>query len=300
MSTDRPCYFLNHSERGVALISVLWYTALIALMAASFLATVRTEMKLVRNIGVAVQLGQLAEAAIWRGVYALANDKGDDYWRVDGTAYVLQLAGERVGLTIQDQSGSIDLNRASLDQLQRVLRGMGAEESVVRAVAAAIIDWRDADSMLTEAGAEIAQYQQIGDQQGPANKPFQSVEELRRVLGVTPNLYEQMARVVTVFAHRSQPRTEASPGELVALLGDPGRVEGIPANDNAEQQQKIVEARAEPGGVYLITAKVMRGNARMVLRAIIALSPNMLEYFVLDWQKTAWEGGDEIAGLAVT
>jgi len=79
---------------------------------------------------------------------------------------------------VDDEGGKININTASREVLLK-LPGMTAD------VAEAIIDWRDADDNPGANGAESAAYQSYRCKNGP----FESLEELLLVRGVTPELF---------------------------------------------------------------------------------------------------------------
>ncbi|MFW5863871.1 MAG: helix-hairpin-helix domain-containing protein [bacterium] len=76
-----------------------------------------------------------------------------------------------------DEASKLNLNTASLEMLQ-ALPNMDAD------VAAAIVDWRDTDSELTEGGAEAQDYLLLDPAYNCKDGPFETVEELRLVMGV--------------------------------------------------------------------------------------------------------------------
>ena len=75
-----------------------------------------------------------------------------------------------------DEASKLNLNTATLAMLQ-ALPGMTAE------FAAAIIDWRDADSEVTQGGAEDETYLRLVPPYHCKNAKFESLEELRLVYG---------------------------------------------------------------------------------------------------------------------
>ncbi|MGZ8901732.1 MAG: hypothetical protein ACXW3Z_16695, partial [Limisphaerales bacterium] len=80
-----------------------------------------------------------------------------------------------------DESSKLNLNTATAAMLQG-LPYMTAE------FAAAVIDWRDTNSDLTENGAEDESYQRLDPPRRCKNAPFESVDELRLVYGATLEL----------------------------------------------------------------------------------------------------------------
>lgn len=78
-----------------------------------------------------------------------------------------------------DEASKLNLNTATTEMLE-LLPGMTPE------FAAAIVDWRDEDSEVSENGAESEIYQRLNPAYSCKNSPFESLEELRLVFGADP------------------------------------------------------------------------------------------------------------------
>lgn len=85
-----------------------------------------------------------------------------------------------------------------------------AEDEAIN-VLEAIVDWMDADNKITGFnGAEEDYYQSLEPPYNPANKPFRSIEELRLVRYVTPEIMQFLAPYITVFPASSDPNDTLS------------------------------------------------------------------------------------------
>ena len=69
------------SNRGIALISVLLITGLLAVMAASFASSTRTEARLAHNHEQSAKAEALADAGVHRAVFKLLDFNPDTAWR---------------------------------------------------------------------------------------------------------------------------------------------------------------------------------------------------------------------------
>jgi len=78
--------------------------------------------------------------------------------------------------SLVDEGSLLNLNTATLEMLEAV-------PYMTSEFAAAIVDWRDADSDLTAGGAESANYLLLDPPYQCKNAPFETVEELRLVFG---------------------------------------------------------------------------------------------------------------------
>ena len=84
------------SNRGIALISVLWITGLLAVMAASFASSTRTETRLAHNQEENAKAEALADAGVHRAAFGLLDADPARAWRAGGNGYAFSLGeGER-------------------------------------------------------------------------------------------------------------------------------------------------------------------------------------------------------------
>ncbi len=105
-----PC---EMREKGVALILVIWVTALMAILLGSFALIARTENVEARHTMFDTTTARYAAiAGLERAVYELRNPDMASRWAADGRAYEFPYAGAQVSVAITDESGKIDLNLA--------------------------------------------------------------------------------------------------------------------------------------------------------------------------------------------
>ena len=202
--TAGPLRRRNVAARGLALIVVLWATAIITLLATSFSMSLRTEAKLAAS---AVERAQGAAAAE-AGIYWLMREvlKADDSPLAADSK--LTFHDFEVELQALPENAKIDLNAAPEPLLKSMIEYVAGElalESVsAGALTDAILDWRDADENARPFGAEARDYTSAGRDLGPRNGPFMSVNELNQVLGMDPKLYRALEPMVTVHAWSSK------------------------------------------------------------------------------------------------
>jgi general secretion pathway protein K len=188
------------SSRGIALISVLWITGLLAVMAASFISTSRTEARLARNQMENAKAQALADGGVQRAVLGLLEPERERAWQADGRVYSFALGEGDVEVSIRDEDGKIDLNQGPPELLAGLLTALDVEPAAARTLAERIADFRDPDSDPEPQGAEDPAYFAAGLADGAADRPFVSEAELTRVLGMTDELYHRIRPHVTVHA----------------------------------------------------------------------------------------------------
>jgi len=242
------------AQSGIALLIVLWMLALLSVIAGSLVFSSRTEVRMAGNTAALAQAEALADAGVSMAIHELARPQTDpERWKGDGLTHLWAFQGAGLRVTILDESAKIDLNAAPVVLLKGLLGVLGVAEPDADALADAVLDWRDADDLRSLHGAEKADYAAAGRDYGPANAPFETIEELRQVLGMSDDLFRKLEPLVTVYSRQSGINAAVAPRE--ALLALPG---AIPEQVDSflEQRQILIEqglpAPVFPGGQGLL------------------------------------------------
>ncbi|MEP7206586.1 MAG: hypothetical protein ABI920_06585 [Casimicrobiaceae bacterium] len=191
-------------QRGIALVLALWITILLTVIASSFAFSMRGEALAARNAISGAQARAVADGAVDRMAFELLRPRNSpEVWSADGQLRQWRDGDIVVSAVAVDESARIDLNAAPQPLLLGLLQNVGGlapEEA--QAVLDAILDWKDQDDLRRPNGAEEPEYRAAGRKYRPANGPFESVGELRRVLGVTPALYDRIAETLTIYSQQ--------------------------------------------------------------------------------------------------
>lgn len=204
-------------SKGFALLAVLWGTVLLGLLAANLATTSRTEARLSRNLAAQAQATAALDGAVRLTMAELLATPSAI--RRDGTPRTVTVAGIPVTVAATDAGGLVDLNAATPVLLAALFRAAGADAARAARLADAVADWRDTDGILHPQGAEAAEYA-AARLPPPANRRFETVAELRRVLGLDDALYARAARLATVQGRQPGIDPRVAPVEL--LLAIPG------------------------------------------------------------------------------
>lgn len=208
-------------QQGVALVLVLWVITLLAVIAGNFAFSMRGEAQIARNLLSTAQAKAQADAGVQRAWFDLMKPPTDiQRWKGDNVVHELASDGAVLRVSIQDESGKIDLNAAPEALLKGLFRSVGLGEDASVALLDAVQDWRDADKIKRLHGAEEEDYRAAGKNYVPSNAPFETVDELQRVLGMTPELYRALAPALTVYSRQPGVNTAVAPREV--LLAMPG------------------------------------------------------------------------------
>ena len=210
----------SSSERGIALIAVLWLTIMLTVIASGFAFSMHGEAVAARNALSLAQARAAADGAVERVAYELTRPRNlPEIWQADGTTQTWAESEAKITTWATDESARVDLNTANDLLLKGVLQSIGGlDAAAADAVLAAIQDWRDPDDLKRPNGAEEADYRAAGKTYKPANAPFDTVGELARVLGVTPGLVARLADSVTVYAKQPGINTATASREVLLAI----------------------------------------------------------------------------------
>lgn len=217
-----------HPHRAVILPVVLLVLLLLGLLVAMFAFRVNADLAATRVISYQMQTRLAAEAGIDRVRTILRESRFDVdrwfdnteelhrvlVWGPDGdeafwgtneefddgaVAFRFSIVADdatddetyiRFGVT--DESSKLHLNRASASQLLKIVQSAAGDDPDIQAkeIVAAIIDWRDADGKVSgeATDTEGEYYRRLDHPYQIKNAPFDTVEELLLVKGVTARL----------------------------------------------------------------------------------------------------------------
>lgn len=223
LSTGRPLrsHGRHPREKGIALVMVLWAVTLLTVIASSFAFSSRTETLLSRTQIASSRVRLLADAGIERALYELSKPVTDPTrWKFDGRTQVWEFDGAKLSITVRDETAKLDINLAPDELIRGLLKHAGLNDLEVASLSDAIADWRDADDFKRPSGAESRDYEAVGRDYLPANRPFESIDELRLVLGMTPDLFKKLRGSLTVYSSRKGFNSVTAPDEILYALRD--------------------------------------------------------------------------------
>jgi general secretion pathway protein K len=88
-----------------------------------------------------------------------------------------------------DEGGKVNRNRAYERTLRLIFTNLGVGEFEIGILVDSILDWRDEDDFHRVNGAESDYYLSLSSPYAARNGPFDTVEDLLWVRGVTPDLF---------------------------------------------------------------------------------------------------------------
>jgi general secretion pathway protein K len=191
-------------ERGIALLMVIWIFMVLSVLSAQFSRAMRDDAVATQNLAEEIQARGVALAGINQAIYRLLHARQQQVeasdpeavpvdtpapWLPDGTWHEEAYGGGTYGVRMIDEGGKISLNRADEALLRKVFETLGLDAKAQEEVADAILDWRDPDDLHRLHGAEDEYYQKLPEPYRAKNGPFDSVDELLQVRGITRELF---------------------------------------------------------------------------------------------------------------
>lgn len=209
-------------QSGVVLVVVLWLLVLLGVMVSSLVSTTRMESELVRNQVNGVRARAAAEAGIYTAIDMLARERGEEEreLRTDGRVYLMDYTDIKVELNVLDEAGKIDINAVRPEMLRSLIVPLVRDAEKAMQITDSIIDWRDADSIRHENGAEDEDYHKAGRGYGAKDEYFDNLEELLLVNGVDGELYTKLISLLTTHSGNSGVNPEVAQEQV--LLAIPG------------------------------------------------------------------------------
>lgn len=288
---------MRRRQGGVALVLVLWVITLLAVIAGNFAFSMRGEAQIARNLLVNAQAKSYADAGLRLAWMELMKPLADTQrWQANGMAHELMLDAVLLRISILDESGKIDLNTASDELLKGLFKSAGLSEEASATLLNTVLDWRSPGNLKRLNGAKEEQYRAAGKNYGPANATFETVDELQRVLGMNPELYNRLAPALTVYSR--QPGINPMFASREALLAIPGIDQAAVDQFLLQRQDALATNRpvlalvgagsfssASASFVYSARSEAkMADGTTFVRQAVVRLTPDpKLPVVVLAW-----------------
>ena len=261
--------------RGFALVIVLWTLVLLSFLVTHMVTTGRTGTRIAANLVANAEAEAQADGAIMETIFRLV-DGSDGRWTIDGGPHLLNLRHATATVTIAPESGKVNPNAASIELIAALLVSCGAEPGQASALAAAILEWRETGDRPRLGGAKLPQYRAAGLDYAPPNAPFETLDEMQRVLGMTPELFRRLKPHLSLYQPVDPDPRLADPIVAAAL-------KSLPVKNRPPDYDGLVTRTVS------ITAQVTTDSGGHFLRhAIVRLErPGAGTYAILAWDTDA-------------
>ena len=284
-----------NKSRGLALIVVLWVITLLTIMASSFSLTIQRETAITSGLKEKAEGLALAETGINYAILMLLTTDKELRWQAFGSLYEIEQAGKKIRIQIADESGKLNINLATDEQLLQLMNSLTLEEGQADNLTDAIIDWRDKNDLHRLNGAEKQQYEDADLKYEPRNGPFKSVEELQLVMGMNAKIYQQLEDMLSIYTKNKQINPTTASREMLLTLPDVSeelvdeylqqRVENE-RNGEPVVQPEWFKGSATKSNIFMIISEAMIDkNITEKIMAVIKKtnSKNGLPFEIVKW-----------------
>jgi general secretion pathway protein K len=225
------------SEKGIAIIMVLWVITILVTLVLSFSFLIRTDALSTIFFKEGIQKKFIAEAGIERAILEIYHRQtyreqtvtveGNEVVRVDGRPYTGSIESGKYAFRLLSESGKIDINKMT-DLTGMVLKNLllnfKVPQDTADTIVDSILDWTDADNLRRLSGAEDEYYLSLPVPYRARNAPLDTLEELLLVKGITPAILfgnsEQKGIIyyLTIYGTSSKININAASREVLAAL----------------------------------------------------------------------------------
>ena len=200
------------ARRGVALLAALWLVVAIAAVALQFSleAHERRTVGLLtsergKQRGLALGALALVEAQLDAALRVQPSGsnvqrlRSSDPWLDVDSVYsgTIMIDSTPVDVVARDLGEKLNINSMNEIDIRNFFSYLIGDFSKATQLSQTIMDWRDADSIPRPSGAERDAYIKAEMLALPTNAPFREVEDLRDVMGMTPEIYAQASPYLT-------------------------------------------------------------------------------------------------------
>jgi len=258
----------DDGDSGFSLVAVTWIVLLLSIMASGVLALTLSTKKSIDTLETLERDRLLVESALDVFMHRYFYSEVEQVYQNGEVA----LEGHRVDVSVSYESGKININRANQPLLSAMFAVVGESVEQSKKLAAAIHDWHDADDFTQPDGAENIEYEEAG-LTGPRNGPFESVGEIKSVIGMTDKLYRCILPLITVssLANAVEVQFASEPVRTVLSWAYNESWEGAEWDDpaNIENKNSVVGANNSLSGRSMFLTFVIDSNPQKTYFTIV-------------------------------
>jgi general secretion pathway protein K len=256
---------IHKDEKGIALILTITLISLIVILTMQFSKSIRSGLYETASFDDGIRLGAIAKSGFNCALAVLYEDSADVDSFNDDWAELNQYSsysaglfddGGRFEIHVDDLAGNIQINRLisstgekkgeynekQKELLIRFLRlpAFNLEEEAANDILDAIKDWMDEDDEATSFGAEDSYYQSLENPYSCRNAPFESLDELLLVKGITRELFYGTDEAPGI----SDYLTVVGDGKININTADPVVLEALSDDLDSTMIEEMVEYRS--------------------------------------------------------
>jgi general secretion pathway protein K len=280
------------SQSGFALVVVIWAIGLLALMFVTYIAAARHRSIEALSLSERASAEAMANQGINIAVLDLLAGLSDGLpsstrFRHDGTPALCMTAdGSRMAIFVVDEGGKVDLNAASPELIQALMRGLHAGEKIGSQLAKTILTLRD-EALASQSSQGIA---------SPTAAAFKTVLELDQLTRGNQFLYPSLRALVTVHSRGQGFDPRVAPIGVLAAISPRGEV---PSRSEARRALPTAFVADSQGRAFTISSEAMTvKGARFARDAVVEFSRAQPSgYYIREWHEGSLRLPDLAEGI---
>jgi len=181
----------SRTDRGSALLAVLWLSVALSAIALTVATTVRGEVDRAATASDDTRAYFLAQSGIQRAILYIEWGRAygaGTYYQPGMGPLQFHFPGGDVSVEVSPESSKLNLNYAQPADLFRLLAALNIPPDRAQVITEAAIDWRTPNP-----GGQPSAFDMLYSQQNPSfvapHTSFQEIEELLLVRGMTPDIF---------------------------------------------------------------------------------------------------------------
>jgi len=254
------------TERGVALVVVLWIVVMLSLLIGGFAFTMHVETQVASYSRKELRAEMLARSGVelvrqqlhTRPPWEKACEALNQSWCASDLYVDHELGEGKFTVKVIDEESLLPINRLSDSRLRLLLQLLEVDPTAVDTIADSIQDWIDENSLTRLNGAESDYYLTLNPPYRAKNGLIYRTQELLMIRGITPELYHgahgkpglkdlvspytQQVNVNTASPLVLQVILRMTEEELKPLLARRDGPDGIPGTDDDRPFRNVQEA----------------------------------------------------------
>ena len=273
---------MTRPQNGMALIVVLWLIVLLGIMAAGHSRNAHTDTQLASRQLQSAKARGIAEAGINHMILEMLAAAPGHVIPVDGSVFTCRIGDDVATIAVRDASGLVDINTANPELLDTALRAAGVDEARRQTLVDVIQDWRDKDDLKHLNGVEDDDYAAAGVAWSSRDSAVAAIDELKYLPGMTQDIFERLAPLVTVHAGRGKTNFDLAPPVLAAAA----RSDEAPLTASKVTQQNTGRRPTVREGTFHIYASAQGSGAIASVEAVVRISRSSQRPFtILEWRE---------------
>ena len=241
-------------QSGFALVAVIWTLGLMTLLGMAVIVGARYRTKTSSNYASVAAAEMAAESAVNLAISTALAATPEQ--AVNFPLRCQMPGGERATITVEEETGKLDLNTANQAALTRLFTALAGDQSTGTRLAAQIVEFRKPKT------------------QGTAAARFTTIMELDQINGIPPRLFRAALRHITVRSGKPEPDIAAASPALLRLF-------------NVEPKPSAAKRGWPAGGSMTIRADIGSPNGtRFIREALVSMEAgNGRPYVIREWRR---------------